>query len=93
MCLYDTSAKIVKGCYENSASTVAEKISFAIPAPELFLRKFFLMELQRRNKNLYWILFFVSTLLLILAIAWHWPWLTLILPFMFTFFVLALDLI
>jgi len=51
------------------------------------------MELKRRNKALYWLLFFISTIALFVAIFAHWPWLTLILPFMTTFFVLALDII
>ncbi len=51
------------------------------------------MEVKRSKKGLYWILFFISTALLLLAIATNWPWLTLILPFMTTFFVLAMDII
>lgn len=58
-----------------------------------FCQKFFLMEMQRRNKGLYWILFLLSVALLIFAIATNWPWLTLIMPFVFTFFVLAMDII
>lgn len=58
-----------------------------------FCEKFLLMEIQRRNKGLYWILFFISVAVLILAVATHWPWLTLIMPFVFTFFVLAMDII
>jgi hypothetical protein len=57
------------------------------------LRKFFVMEVRKKNKGLYWLLFFISVAALILAIATHWPWLTLILPFMTTFFVLAMDII
>jgi len=57
------------------------------------LRKIQLMEVRKKNKGLYWLLFFVSTAALILAIATHWPWLTLILPFVTTFFVLAMDII
>lgn len=59
----------------------------------LFLRKFYPMEVRKKNKGLYWLLFFISVAALVLAIATHWPWLTLILPFMTTFFVLALDII
>lgn len=51
------------------------------------------MEVQRRNKGLYWILFFISVAALALAIITHWSWLTLILPFVFTFFVLAMDIV
>lgn len=57
------------------------------------MRKIQLMEVRKKNKGLYWLLFFVSTAALILAIATHWPWLTLILPFVTTFFVLAMDII
>lgn len=41
MCPCDTSAKIVKGFYENSASPKSEKISFVFSSPRLFLHKFF----------------------------------------------------
>ncbi|HEY0067388.1 MAG TPA: DUF3953 domain-containing protein [Flavisolibacter sp.] len=51
------------------------------------------MEMKRRNKGLYWILFLLSVAALFVAIFTHWPWLTLILPFMTTFFVLAMDII
>ena len=51
------------------------------------------MEVKKKSRGLYWLLFFVSTAALILAIALHWPWLTLIIPFVTTFFVLALDII
>ncbi|MGZ3853226.1 MAG: hypothetical protein ACXVBX_10585 [Flavisolibacter sp.] len=51
------------------------------------------MEAPKRNKGLYWLLFFVSALALVVAIMTHWPWLTMILPFMTTFFVLAMDII
>lgn len=42
---------------------------------------------------MYWLLFLVSVIALTAAIAFHWPWLTLILPFVFTFFVLAMDIV
>ena len=58
-----------------------------------FCRKFSHMEMQKRNKGLYWILFFISVAVLILTIATHWPWLTLVMPFVFTFFVLAMDIV
>lgn len=51
------------------------------------------MEIKRRNKGLYWLLFFISTAVLILTIWAHWPWLTLVMPFVFTFFVLAMDIV
>jgi uncharacterized membrane protein YccC len=51
------------------------------------------MEMQKRNKGLYWILFFISVAVLILTVATHWPWLTLVMPFVFTFFVLAMDIV
>ena len=59
----------------------------------LFLRKIDPMEVRKKNKGLYWLLFFISTAALVLAIATHWPWLTLLLPFVTTFFVLAMDII
>lgn len=64
-----------------------------IGRPALFLRKFYPMEVRKKNKGLYWLLFFISTAALGVAIAAHWPWLTLILPFVTTFFVLAMDII
>jgi len=51
------------------------------------------MEVRKKNKGLYWLLFFISAAALAFAIATHWPWLTLILPFLTTFFVLAMDII
>jgi len=51
------------------------------------------MEVRKRKKGLYWLLFFISTLALVVAIMAHWPWLTLLLPFVTTFFVLAMDII
>jgi hypothetical protein len=59
----------------------------------LFLRKIYSMEVRKKNKGLYWLLFFVSVAALAIAIITHWPWLTLILPFVTTFFVLAMDII
>jgi hypothetical protein len=76
-----------------SSAKSAKKISFDFSPPRLFLPKFFLMEMQKKNKGLYWILFFISTAILILTIATNWPWLTLVMPFVFTFFVLAMDII
>ena len=62
-------------------------------ACSLFLRKFYPMEVRKKNKGLYWLLFFISTAALVVAIITHWPWLTLLLPFVTTFFVLAMDII
>jgi hypothetical protein len=70
-----------------------ENYGLCIGVAALFLRKIFQMEIKKRNKGLYWLLFFISTAACIFAIATHWPWLTLILPFMFTFFVLAMDIV
>jgi hypothetical protein len=58
-----------------------------------FCQNFSPMEMQKRNKNLYWILFFVSLAVLLFTIATNWPWLTLVMPFVFTFFVLAMDIV
>ncbi len=51
------------------------------------------MEVKRKSKGLYWILFFISAAAFGVAIFLHWPWLTLILPFVCTFFVMAMDII
>ncbi|HEX2532204.1 MAG TPA: hypothetical protein VHK69_00635 [Chitinophagaceae bacterium] len=51
------------------------------------------MEMKKRSKGLYWLVFFLSTAALLLAIVGHWPWLTLIIPFVTTSFVLAMDII
>jgi hypothetical protein len=64
-----------------------------ISGSALFLRKFYPMEVRRKNRGLYWLLFLVSCVALAVAIIGHWPWLTLILPFVTTFFVLAMDII
>jgi hypothetical protein len=64
-----------------------------ISGSPLFLRKIHSMEVRKKNKGLYWLLFFISTAALIFAIAAHWPWLTLIMPFVTTFFVLAMGII
>ncbi|HEU4575038.1 MAG TPA: hypothetical protein VFS36_08535 [Chitinophagaceae bacterium] len=50
------------------------------------------MEQQKKNRGLYWLMFFVSTAGLIFAIYSHWSWLTLILPFVTTSFVKAMDI-
>ena len=69
------------------------KMVYLIKGSALFLRKIYLMEVRKKNKGLYWLLFFISTAALALAIYTHWPWLTLLLPFVTTFFVLAMDII
>lgn len=69
------------------------KMQFAFQEASPIFAKIFQMEVKRRNKGLYWLLFFISTAVLLLAIALHWPWLTLIMPFVFTFFVLAMDIV
>jgi hypothetical protein len=51
------------------------------------------MEIKKKYKGLWWLLFLVSTAGLLLAIDTHWEWLTLILPFQTTAFVKALDII
>jgi hypothetical protein len=58
-----------------------------------FCGNFFDMEMKKRSKGLYWLVFFFFVALTILAVATHWPWLTLLLPFVFTSFVLALDIV
>jgi len=50
------------------------------------------MEKQKKNTGLYWILFLISTAVLIFAIGARWEYLTLILPFVCTFFVKAMDI-
>jgi hypothetical protein len=47
---------------------------------------------QKKNRGLWWLLFFASTIALIAAINLHWEWLTLILPFFCTSFVKAMDI-
>lgn len=74
------------------------KMVYLIRGSTLFLRKIHLMEVRKKevrkkNKGLYWLLFFISTAALAFAIYAHWPWLTLLLPFVTTFFVLAMDII
>ncbi|MDQ6610654.1 MAG: hypothetical protein M3Y85_12625 [Bacteroidota bacterium] len=51
------------------------------------------MEMNKRSKGIYWLVFLFFAALLVFAIATHWPWLTLLLPFVFTSFVLALDIV
>jgi len=58
-----------------------------------FCAKIIIMEVKRRSRGMYWLMFFLSTAALIIAIITHWPWLTLILPFFCTSFVLAMDII
>lgn len=69
------------------------KMNSLITLSNLFLRKYAIMEVRKKNKGLYWLLFFLSSAAMVVAIATHWPWLTLLLPFVTTFFVLAMDII
>ncbi len=78
---------------KNDPEKKAKKYTLRLRLCTYFCRKFFLMEMQKRNKGLYWILFFISVAVLILTVATHWPWLTLVMPFVFTFFVLAMDIV
>ena len=75
------------------AAKIVFKLRLELKSAALFLRKIYSMEVRKKNKGLYWLLFLLSTVALLVAIATHWPWLTLILPFMTTFFVLALDIV
>jgi hypothetical protein len=67
--------------------------AFKLLALPYFCANFSMMEVRKKNKGLYWLLFLVSTAALAFAIYTHWPWLTLLLPFVTTFFVLAMDII
>jgi flagellar basal body-associated protein FliL len=51
------------------------------------------MEVQKKSKGLWWIIFFISTALFAFAIYVHWPWLMFLLPFVCTSLVKALDII
>lgn len=51
------------------------------------------MEVQKKSKGMYWVLFLISTASLLIAIAGHCPYLTLIIPFVTLFFVKAMDII
>ncbi|RZS75733.1 hypothetical protein [Pseudobacter ginsenosidimutans] len=51
------------------------------------------MTTSAKYRGLYWLLFFVFTILFIYAIIARWEYLTMILPFVCTFFVLAMDII
>jgi hypothetical protein len=50
------------------------------------------MEASKKNRAIWWAVFFVSTAALIWAIDAHWEWLTLILPFQTTSLVKAMDI-
>ena len=50
------------------------------------------MEQAKKNRGIWWLVFFASTAALIWAVASHWEWLTLILPFQTTAFVKAMDI-
>jgi hypothetical protein len=60
----------------------------------LFLpqQNLYYMEQTKKNRGLWWLVFFASTAALIIAIVTHWEWLTLILPFQTTAFVKAMDI-
>lgn len=58
----------------------------------LILQKTEKMEETKKNRGIWWLVFFASTAALIWAIASHWEWLTLILPFQTTAFVKAMDI-
>jgi hypothetical protein len=51
------------------------------------------MEQAKKNKGIWWLLFFISAAGLAFAIYSHWSWLTLILPFFATSLVKALDIL
>jgi hypothetical protein len=51
------------------------------------------MEQQKKNSGIFWVMFFISSAVLVWAIGAHFEYLTLILPFVTTFFVKALDII
>lgn len=70
--------------------TRVKKLCIAFP---YFCKNNSSMEVKRKSKGIYWLLFFISTAALLFAIFTHWEWLTLILPFVTTFFVLAMDII
>lgn len=50
------------------------------------------METQRKSRAIYWVLFFLSVLAFVLLYMFKGELLTLTLPFIFTFFVLAMDI-
>jgi hypothetical protein len=50
------------------------------------------MEQAKKNKGLWWMVFFVTTAILVWMIYSHNPWLTLMLPFVTTSFVKAMDI-
>lgn len=50
------------------------------------------MEQKRKYVGLYWLLFLISTAVLVFAIVDHRTWLTLVLPFVTTSFVKAMDI-
>lgn len=89
MCPTQQAAKLLKGFDRKHRNLFAGRIGFS----DLFLPKIHSMEVKRKSKGMYWLLFFISTAALIFAIWAHWPWLTLIIPFVTTSFVLAMDII
>ena len=93
MCSGYTAAKIRKAFNVKDGSCTAENSALRFAFLPYFCEKFSHMEMKRRNKGLYWLLFFIATAVLIFTIATNWPWLTLVMPFVFTFFVLAMDIV
>jgi hypothetical protein len=93
MCSCYTTAKIRKAFKVSGELWCRKKYPLLYRLLAYFCQNFSQMEMQKRNKGLYLILFLVAVALTALAIITHWPWLTLLLPFVFTFFVLAMDII
>lgn len=91
-CSAYTAAKIRKARHVHRAANGLKK-GFAFRAASPIFAKNSPMEVKKRNTGLYWLLFFISTAVLIFTIWAHWPWLTLVMPFVFTFFVLAMDIV
>ncbi len=57
-----------------------------------FAQNFYRMEQTKKNRGLWWLIFFASSAALAFAIITHWEWLTLILPFQTTALVKAMDI-
>jgi hypothetical protein len=93
MCNGYTAAKIRKAFNVKQGSYHRKISALTFALLPYFCQKFSHMEMKTRNKGLYWLLFFISTAILLFAIFTNWPWLTLIMPFVFTFFVLAMDIV
>lgn len=63
-----------------------------MPNGRYFCTKFIVMEASKKNRAIWWAVFFASTAALLWAIGAHWEWLTLILPFQTTSLVKAMDI-